>query len=89
MAVPAAQATFSRLARRRRHARELVNTTFPQPNSPIRGLSFLDQRRNTVDVTPGTLSVGPDPRAPIPKGAELILLGTWEGEKKLIQWSQE
>lgn len=33
----------------------------------------------------GVLSVNPDPTAPIRKGAELILIGTDEGEKKFLQ----
>ena len=33
----------------------------------------------------GVLSVNPDPAVPIRKGAELILIGTDEGEKKFLQ----
>jgi Trk K+ transport system NAD-binding subunit len=33
----------------------------------------------------GALSVNPDPEAPIRKGAELILIGTDEGEKKFLK----
>lgn len=38
--------------------------------------------------TDGVMSINPDPQAPIRAGAELILLGTYEGEQKLLQWSQ-
>jgi len=36
----------------------------------------------------GVMSINPDPQAPIRENAELILLGTYEGEQKLLQWAQ-
>lgn len=33
----------------------------------------------------GVLSINPDPKIPIPAGAELILIGTDEGERKFLQ----
>lgn len=35
----------------------------------------------------GALSINPDPRAPIRKDTELILIGTYEGERKILQWT--
>ncbi|MFP3912332.1 MAG: potassium channel family protein [Desulfobacteraceae bacterium] len=36
----------------------------------------------------GAMTINPDPQAPIREGAELVLLGTYEGEQKLLEWSQ-
>jgi len=36
----------------------------------------------------GIMSINPDPQAPIKEDAELVLLGTYEGEQKLLQWAQ-
>ncbi|MDZ7696300.1 MAG: hypothetical protein U5R49_04990 [Deltaproteobacteria bacterium] len=36
----------------------------------------------------GAMTINPDPQAPIRDGAELVLLGTYEGEQKLLEWSQ-
>jgi voltage-gated potassium channel len=35
----------------------------------------------------GVMSINPDPQAPIKENAELVLLGTYEGERKLLQWA--
>ncbi len=32
----------------------------------------------------GVMSINPDPQAPIQENAELILIGTYEGEKKFL-----
>ena len=37
----------------------------------------------------GVMAINPDPQAPIQEDAELILIGTYEGENKLLQWSEE
>ncbi len=36
----------------------------------------------------GAMTINPDPQAPIREDAELVLLGTYEGEQKLLEWSQ-
>lgn len=35
----------------------------------------------------GVLSINPDPRKPIHEETELILIGTYEGERKILQWT--
>jgi voltage-gated potassium channel len=35
----------------------------------------------------GALSINPDPRTPIRSDTELILIGTYEGERKILQWT--
>ncbi len=35
-----------------------------------------------------TMTSNPDPKAPIKENAELVLLGTYEGEQELLRWSQ-
>lgn len=37
----------------------------------------------------GKMSINPDPQDPIKKDAELVLIGTYEGEKRFLQWLQE
>jgi len=37
----------------------------------------------------GVMAINPDPQAPIQENAELILIGTYEGEKKFLQWAEE
>jgi Trk K+ transport system NAD-binding subunit len=39
--------------------------------------------------TDGHLSINPDPQMPIEEGAELILIGTYEGERKFLLWDAE
>ena len=36
----------------------------------------------------GVMAINPDPQAPIQEDAELILIGTYEGEKKFLQWTE-
>jgi len=37
----------------------------------------------------GVMSVNPDPQAPIRENTELVLIGSYEGEEKFLQWTQE
>jgi len=37
----------------------------------------------------GVMAINPDPQASIQENAELILIGTYEGEKKFLQWAEE
>ncbi len=37
----------------------------------------------------GVMSVNPDPQAPIQENAELVLIGSFEGEKKFLQWTKQ
>ncbi len=37
----------------------------------------------------GIMSINPDPQAPIPENAELVLIGSYEGEEKFLLWSKE
>jgi voltage-gated potassium channel len=37
----------------------------------------------------GIMSVNPDPQAPIPENAELVMIGSYEGEEKFLLWSKE
>ncbi|MBN1663666.1 MAG: hypothetical protein JW943_08700 [Deltaproteobacteria bacterium] len=37
--------------------------------------------------TDGVMTMIPDPQMPIREDAELILIGTYEGEKKFLQWN--
>lgn len=37
----------------------------------------------------GVMSINPDPQAPIQENAELVLIGSYEGEEKFLQWSSE
>jgi len=36
----------------------------------------------------GVMTINPDPQMPIQEGAELILIGTYEGEKSFLQWTE-
>jgi len=36
----------------------------------------------------GVLAINPDPQVPIQEDAELILIGTYEGEKSFLQWTE-
>ena len=36
----------------------------------------------------GVMTINPDPRVPIRENSELILIGTDQGEKKILQWSE-
>ena len=37
----------------------------------------------------GTMSINPDPQAPIEKNTELVLIGSYEAEEKFLQWSKQ
>jgi Trk K+ transport system NAD-binding subunit len=37
----------------------------------------------------GVMSINPDPQAPIRENAELVLIGSYEGEEKFLQWTKE
>jgi len=37
----------------------------------------------------GVMSINPDPEEPIRENAELVLIGSYEGEEKFLQWAQE
>ena len=37
----------------------------------------------------GHMSINPDPRAPIRKNAELVMIGSYEGEEKFLAWTKE
>lgn len=37
----------------------------------------------------GVMSINPDPEAPIQGNAELVLIGSYEGEEKFLQWTKE
>ncbi len=47
----------------------------------ITGCSVVGIKVNDV------MAINPDPQAPIHEDAELILIGTYEGEKKFLQWT--
>ena len=36
----------------------------------------------------GVMAINPDPQAPIQEDAELILIGTYDGEKKFLHWTE-
>jgi K+/H+ antiporter YhaU regulatory subunit KhtT len=36
----------------------------------------------------GVMSINPDPQAAIQEDAELVLIGTYDGEKKFLQWAE-
>jgi Trk K+ transport system NAD-binding subunit len=37
----------------------------------------------------GVMSINPDPQVPIQENAELVLIGSYEGEEKFLQWTKE
>jgi Trk K+ transport system NAD-binding subunit len=37
----------------------------------------------------GVMSINPDPQVPIQENAELVLIGSYEGEEKFLQWAKE
>jgi K+/H+ antiporter YhaU regulatory subunit KhtT len=36
----------------------------------------------------GVMMINPDPKMPIRRNAELILIGDYEGERKFLQWDE-
>ena len=37
----------------------------------------------------GVMSINPDPQAEIRENAELVLIGSYEGEQKFLEWTKE
>jgi K+/H+ antiporter YhaU regulatory subunit KhtT len=37
----------------------------------------------------GLMSINPDPQTPIRENTELILIGTYEGERKFLLWQNQ
>jgi K+/H+ antiporter YhaU regulatory subunit KhtT len=36
----------------------------------------------------GVMSINPDPQVPIQENAELVLIGSYEGEENFLQWAK-
>ncbi len=63
--------------------RALINKTLAE--SGVRELTGCSVVAIKVD---NKMSINPDPHAPITENAELLLLGTYEGEQKLLHWAR-
>lgn len=65
----------------------------PPPNLAGKTLADSGIRENTgcsvlAIRLDGRMTINPDPHAPIAENAVLVLLGTYEGESRLLEWAQ-